>query len=96
MDGPEQVTANAQEILDESVCQEKPLRVRDGFEPPHLLPALPRGLMRNLLGAQYATATAVLDYNSLGVGHYNFAQVDNTMVAADGVAEGDVPLAVEI
>ena len=36
VDGFQQVAANTKEILNESVHREKTLRVRGGFEPPHL------------------------------------------------------------
>ena len=41
----EQVTADTEEVLHESVHREKPLRVRGGFEPAHLSLALSRRLM---------------------------------------------------
>ena len=44
----EQVTADTEEVLHESVYREKPLRVRGGFESTHLSLALARRLMRDL------------------------------------------------
>ncbi len=49
VDSSEQVTAHTEEIDDEAVDREKPLRVRGGLEPAHLSFALPRGLMRDLV-----------------------------------------------
>ena len=59
VDGPQQVAADTKEILNESVDREKTLRVRGGFEPPHLSLALPRGLIRNLRSIVFVLPRAV-------------------------------------
>jgi hypothetical protein len=41
------VTPHAKEVPNESVHREEPLRMRGGFEPPHLSLALPGRLMRD-------------------------------------------------
>ena len=41
------MASHAKEILHESVDREIPLRLRGGFEPAHLVLALPRRLMRH-------------------------------------------------
>ena len=42
---PQQMSTDPEEIQDESVYREKPLRVRGGLEPAHLPLALSRWLM---------------------------------------------------
>ena len=45
------MSPDPEEIQHESVDREKPLRVRDGFEPAHLSLALSRRLMRTALSS---------------------------------------------
>ncbi len=45
MDGPQEVAADTKEILNRSVHREKALRLRRGFEAPHLALALPGRLV---------------------------------------------------
>ncbi len=42
---PQQMSTDPEEIQDESVYREKPLRMHGGFEPAHLSLALSRWLM---------------------------------------------------
>ena len=57
----EQVTADTEEVLHESVHREKPLRVRGGFESTHLPLALARRLMRDFRSIVLVLPGAVND-----------------------------------
>ena len=57
----EQVTADTEEVLHESVYREKPLRVRGGCESTHLPLALARRMMRDLRSIVLVLPGAVND-----------------------------------
>ena len=72
----EQVTADTEEVLHESVYREKPLRVRGGFESTHLPLALARRLMRDLRSIVLVLPGAVNDgRHDRGVGRRIAAQL---------------------
>ncbi len=61
MHGPQQMSADPEEIQYESVHREEPLRMHGGPEPAHLSLALSRRLMRDLSPVVLVLPRAVND-----------------------------------
>ena len=59
VDGSEQMTTDPEQIQNDAMHRQETLRVRCGFEPPHLSLALPRRLMRDLRSIVFVLLRAV-------------------------------------
>ena len=81
VNGPQVVAAHTKEILNRSVHREKALRLRSGFEAPHLALALPGRLVGDL--------RAIVGVLVRAVNHRRYHGVAGRRIAAQLV--GDQP-----